>query len=115
MIQCYYRREPKLNEINLHRVAKSVSFFVKLQYELVTLPTNSFLLFSRKFAEAVARKLMFAQQVLKDQNCNFSTFENSGEDLINEVSVILFQFGKSQCASFARYLHVFSSHIFFVF
>jgi hypothetical protein len=31
---------------------------------------------------------MFAQQVFKDQNCNFSTFENSGEDLINEVSVI---------------------------
>jgi hypothetical protein len=30
---------------------------------------------------------MFAQQVLKDQNCNFSSFENSGEDLINEVSV----------------------------
>ena len=32
---------------------------------------------------------MFAQQVLKDQNCNFSSFENSGEDLINEVSIIL--------------------------
>ena len=30
---------------------------------------------------------MFAQQVLKDQNCNFSSFENSGEDLINEVSI----------------------------
>ena len=29
---------------------------------------------------------MFAQQALKDQNCNFASFENSGEDLINEVS-----------------------------
>ena len=43
----------------------------------------------KKFAEAVARKLMFAQQVLKDQNCNFSSFENSGEDLINEADQLV--------------------------
>ena len=30
---------------------------------------------------------MFAQQALKEQNCNFASFENSGEDLINEVSI----------------------------
>ena len=51
----------------------------------VQLKTKSCLVF-RKFAEAVARKLMFAQQALKEQNCNFASFENSGEDLINEVS-----------------------------
>ena len=55
---------------------------------LIRIFSNFFaVFFFRKFAEAVARKLMFAQQVLKDQNCNFSSFENSGEDLINEVSV----------------------------
>ncbi|XP_028404356.1 cingulin-like isoform X2 [Dendronephthya gigantea] len=43
----------------------------------------------KKFAEAVARKLMFAQQVLKDQNCNFSSFENSGDDLINEADQLV--------------------------
>ena len=45
-------------------------------------------LLSRQFAEAVAKKLLFAQKAIKDQNCNFSSFENSGQDLVNEVSLM---------------------------
>ena len=40
----------------------------------------------RQFAEAVAKKLLFAQKAFEEQNCNFSSFQNSGEDLSNEVS-----------------------------